>query len=129
MDQINIDKWAMMVRGFYSDSATSVATLGILNRCLRIGKPDTDMGLEAIVQPINIPYHIRSLLELMDESGYCLHRAGLSTAGTSSQPISELNLPDNKALNMKLMNYRITTLADLMTISSEGNNWNRYLCN
>ena len=35
-DQINIDKWAMMIRGLYSDSATAVATLGILNRCLRI---------------------------------------------------------------------------------------------
>ena len=63
-DQINIDKWAMMVRGLYSDQFTSTATLGILNRSLRIGQTDTDHGYEAIVKPAGIPHQMRSLIEL-----------------------------------------------------------------
>jgi len=66
-DQINIDKWAMMVRGLYSDRFTRTATLGILNRSLRIKQTDTDHGYEAIVQPAEIPNQMRSLIMLMNE--------------------------------------------------------------
>ena len=69
-DQINIDKWAMMVRGLYSDTSTTMATVGILNRSLRIGKTDTDTGYQAIVRPTTVPQHLRSLLGLLDEFGY-----------------------------------------------------------
>ena len=58
-DQINIDKWTMMVRGLYSDRFTRTATLGILTRSLRIGQTDTDYGYEAIVQPSGIPHLTR----------------------------------------------------------------------
>jgi len=127
-DQINVDKWAMMVRCIYSDAATSTATLGILNRCLRMGQTDTDTGCEATVQPTNIPHHMTRLLELKEESGYYLRRSGAFTEGTPSQSINELPLPDTKGLRTKLVDYRITTLADLMIIGIAGNSWNIQLC-
>jgi hypothetical protein len=71
---------------------------------------------------------MRSLLELMEESGYYLRRAGEKTAGTPSQSIMELQIPDDKKLRTKLMHYRITTLADLMICRAEGNLWNMTLC-
>jgi len=57
-DQIIIDKWAMMVRGLYSDNDTSMATQGILQRSLQIGQTDTNVGFEAIAKPTNIPQHL-----------------------------------------------------------------------
>jgi hypothetical protein len=128
-DQINIDKWAMLVRGLYSDKDTSMATQGILQRSLRIGQTDTDVGFEAIAKPSNIPQHLRSLLELMEESGYYLRKAGNSTLNSPSLPILQI-IPDaTNALKRKLMNYRITTLADLMIFHHTGNTWNQPLCN
>ena len=47
-DQINIDKWTMLMRGLHSDSQTSRAAQSLLQRSLRIGRTDTDMGYEAI---------------------------------------------------------------------------------
>lgn len=37
-DQILIDKWAMIWRGFHADPSTKAATEGLLNRALRIGQ-------------------------------------------------------------------------------------------
>jgi len=126
-DQINIDKWAMMIRGLYSDRFTRTATLGILNRSLRIGQTDTDHGYEAIVQPTGVPQQMRSLIELMDESGYQLRRAGKNTIGTPSQLVMELLDITNTATKRKLMNYRITALSDIMVFKETGNSWNRKL--
>ena len=115
-------------RAIYSDIPTATATLGILNRCLRIGQTDTVGGHEAIAKPMPIPYHMRSLLELMAESGYFLRRSGRATSGTPSQLLTDLELPDSKTLRKKLMNYRITTLSDLMIFQTTGNIWNDTLC-
>jgi len=59
-DQINIEKWAMLVCGLYSDNDKSMATQGILQRSLQIGQTDTDVGFETIAKPTNIPQHLRS---------------------------------------------------------------------
>jgi hypothetical protein len=119
----------MLVRGLYSDNDTSVATQGIHQRSLRIGQTDTDVGYEAIAKPTNVPQHLRSLLELMEESGYYLRKAGHSTSNTPGQPILQLIPEASTALKRKLMNYRITTLSDLMIFSHSGNIWNQELCN
>jgi exonuclease III len=126
-DQINIDKWAMLVRGLYSDKATITATLGILNRSLRIGRTDTDRGYQALARPTNIPQHLRSLIELMDEMGYSLRRSGLETAGTPSQLIRDSLANINQATSNNLMHLRITTLADIMIFRQDGNSWNQHL--
>ena len=89
-DQINIDKWTMLMRGLHSDSQTSRAAQSLLQRSLRIGRTDTNMGYEAIVRPTHIPQLLRSLLEVMEESGYSLRKAGLSTHNTPSQSITDL---------------------------------------
>jgi len=68
-DQINIDKWAMLVCGLYSDNDTSMATQGILQRSLHIGQTDTDVGFEAIARPTDIQQQLQSLHELMEEAG------------------------------------------------------------
>jgi exonuclease III len=126
-DQINIDKWAMMVRGLYSDRFTRTATLGILNRSLRIGQTDTDHGYEAVVKPAGIPHQMRSLIEIMDESGYQLRRSGKNTLSSPSKLVLEQLDITNISLKRKLMNYRITTLSDLMVIKESGNSWNQQL--
>jgi len=126
-DQINIDKWAMMVRGLYSDQFTRTATLGILNRSLRIGQTDTDHGYEAIVKPAGIPHQMRSLIELMDESGYQLRRSGKNTMSSLSKLVLEQFDISNLSIKRKLMNYRITTLSDFMIITATGNRWNQPL--
>jgi exonuclease III len=126
-DQINIDKWTMLIRGLYSDHATCSATKGILNRCLRIGQTDTDYGYEAMVQPAGVPQLMRSLIELMDESGYQLRRSGQDTTGSPSQLIIEQFDITNKRIKRKLMNYRLTTVADLMKFQITGNSWNDIL--
>jgi len=113
-DQINIDKWAMMVRGLYSDRFTHTATLGTLNRSLRVGQTHTDHGYEAIVKPAGIPHQVRSLIELMDESGYQLRRAGKDTKNFLSKLVLEQFDISNMSIKRKLMNYRITTLSDLL---------------
>jgi len=79
----------MMVRGLYSDRFTRTATLGILNRSVRIGQTDTDHGYEAVVKPAGIPHQMRSLIEIMDESGYQLRRSGKSTLSTPSKLVLE----------------------------------------
>jgi hypothetical protein len=124
-DQINIDKWAMMIRGLYSDRFTRTATLGILNRSLRIGQTDTDHGYEATVRPTGVPQQIRSLIELMDESGYQLRRSGKSTMSSPSKLVLEHIDITNTATKRKLMNFRITTISDLMVFKKTGNSWNQ----
>ena len=79
----------MMVRGLYSDRFTFTATLGILNRSLRIGQTDTDHGYESIVKPAGIPHQMRSLVELMDETGYQLRRSGKNTMSSLSKLVLE----------------------------------------
>jgi len=88
-DQINIDKWAMTVRGLYSDRLTLTAMLGIPNHSLRIEQIDSDHGYEAIVQPAGIPHQMRSLIELMEESGCQLRRSGKNTMSTPSKLVKE----------------------------------------
>ena len=127
-DQINIDKWAMLTRGLHSDMQTARAAQSLLQRSLRIGRTDTDTGYEAIARPTHIPQLLRSLLEAMGEAGYSLRRAGLSTHNTPSQSVSELAYHLAPTIHTKMMNYRITTLADMMHFSAEGNNWDPDLC-
>jgi len=123
-DQINIDKWAMLIRGLYSNQPTRTATLRILNPSFRIGQTDTDYGYEAIVQHSGIPHQMRGLIELMEESGYQLRRAGKNTMATSSKLVLELFEINNPFIKCKLMNIRITTLSDLMIFKETGNSWN-----
>jgi len=80
------------------------ATLGILIRSLRIGQTDTDHVYEAIVQPAGIPHQMRSLIELMDETGYQLRRSGKDTTNTPSKLVLEQFNITNKSTKRKLMN-------------------------
>ena len=64
-DQINIDKWTMLLRGLHSDSNTARAAQSLLQRSLRIGRTDTDIGYEAIAIPTETPQLLKSLLETM----------------------------------------------------------------
>jgi len=117
----------MMVRGLYSDQHACTATLGILNRSLRIGQTDTDHGYEAIIKPSGIPHLMRSLIEIMDETGYQLRRAGKDTTNSPSKLVLEqFNITSN-SLKRKLMNFRITTISDLMVFKESGNSWNQQL--
>jgi hypothetical protein len=128
-DQINIDKWTMLLRGLPSDSNTARAAQSLLHRSLRIGRTDNDVGYEAIAIPTETPQLLKSLLETMGEAGYQLRKSGLTTNDTPSQTISEVayNL-DKKDLD-RLMNYRITTMTDMMHFDLDGhNNWNQELC-
>jgi len=111
----------MMVRGLYSDQFTSTATLGILNRSLRIEQTDTDHGYEAIIKPAGIPHQMRSLIEIMDETGYQLRRAGKDTTSLPSKLVLEQFKSTSQPLKRKLMNYRITTLSDLMVLKESDN--------
>ena len=126
-DQINIDKWTMIIRGLYSDQLTRTATLGILNRSLRIGQTDTDHGYEAMVRPTGVPQQLRSLIELMEESGYRLRRSGKSTMSSPSKLVMEHIDVTNSVTKRKMMNYRISTFADLMVFRETGNRWNQKL--
>ena len=99
-DQKNIDKWAMVVRGLNSDTATVIATFRILNRCLRIGQTDTDKLFEAIVKPTSISHHMLILLKLMEVSGYYLCKPGRRTTGTR-KPISIWAGPSGRQENLK----------------------------
>ena len=127
-DQINLDKWATLMRGIHSDHHTSIAARSLLNRCLRIGQTDTDIGYEAVAKPTKIPQLLRSLVEAMATTGHFLRRGGISTQHTPSQSIYELPIPDDKRLIAKLVNLRITTLADLMLFAQDGHNhWNTNL--
>jgi len=85
--QISIAKWAMLVRGLYSDNGMSMATQGILRRSLRMGQTDTNIEFEAIARPTAIPQHLGSLQKLMEEEGYYLRKAGNSTTNSPSQPV------------------------------------------
>jgi len=91
-----------------------MATQGIFQRSLRIGKTDTDIGFEAIVRPTNIPQHLRSLLELIEEADYYLRKEENNKVNTPIQPILQIIPNATNALKRKLTHYRITILADLM---------------
>ena len=90
-DQINIDKWVVLNRGLYSGYHTARDVQSLLQRSLRIGRSDTDIGYEAIARPIS---------------------------NTQLLPV-----PITTRLHKKLMNYRKTTLADLMRFETTGNIW------
>ena len=68
---------------------------------------------------------MRSLIELMDESGYQLRRSGKSTMSSPSKLVLEHIDITNTATKRKLMNFRITTISDLMVFKKTGNSWNQ----
>ena len=63
----------------------------------------------------------------MDESGYQLRRSGKNTMSSLSKLVLEQFDMSNLSIKRKLMNYRITTLSDLMIIQATGNRWNQPL--
>ena len=121
-DQINLDKWAMLTRGLYSDRETVVATNSLLLRSLRISQTDTDIGHAATTKPSEVSHMLRSLVEAMAPAGYCLRKSGISPQLTPSQLLTDL-LPDiDHRLRSKLMHLRITTMSDVMVFNWEGGN-------
>ena len=64
---------------------------------------------------------MRSLIELMDETGYQLRRSGKDTTNSLSKLVLDQFNITNKSTQRKLMNYRITTLSDLMVLKESGN--------
>ena len=124
--QITLDKFAMLHRGLHSDAHTRQAILGLLERSLRIGMTDTDLGYEATTSIQPVPHTLLSLLEAGQEAGVNFRRGGLPVGTTPSQPVDlRPLLPE---VIDALMNYRITTHVDLMCFTRLGNEWNQQLC-
>ena len=125
-DQIVLDKFAMLHRGLHSDPHTCQATLGLLERSLRIGLSDTDDGFEATVSPTNIPHALLFLLEVCREANLTFRRGGQLTTYSPTCIIDTSNLYEET--REELMHYRIMTHSDVMTFTSTGNTWNETLC-
>ena len=122
-DRILLDKWAMLWRGLHSDKFTRIATEGLLHRALRIGRRDTDTTFCSTFVDPQVPQLLTGLLQLMQSSGISLNKGGDPTSITSHQLISNaLLLPLHSSIDNKLMNLRLTSLADLMIFHPDASN-------
>ena len=124
--QIILDKFAMLHRGLHSDPNTRQATTGLLERSLRMGLTDTDLGFEAVVSVTDIPHALLFLLEACQEANLSLRRGGLSTLNSPSCLIDTSNLYEENVQD--LMHQRISTHSDVMCFLNTGNVWNHSLC-
>jgi hypothetical protein len=125
-DQIILDKFTMLHRGLHSDLHSYVATAGLMDRSLRIGQTDTDLGYEAVISPQNVPHLLLPLLEAGNEANLFLRRGGLPTINTASCTLTSILPPMNNGEDF--VHLRLTTFADLMSYTANGNSWNMALC-
>jgi len=115
-DQILMEKWAMIWRGLHLDHSTRVATEGLLHRALRLGHTSTDFGYRSAFAQCNISQILTGLIKLTSSIGLTLCKGGAPPQDTPSQPLAQaLQLTLHSKIDKKLMNHRITTIADLMT--------------
>jgi len=127
-DQIHIDKWAMLWRGLYSNLSTTTTKEGLLHRALRLGHTSTDPGVHSTIVPSNIPQLLTGLKELTSSLGISLCKGGSCPRNTPNKTkpnhCTGMDLSLHSKLDRKLMNYRITTLSDLIIFSpNKANHW------
>jgi len=124
-DQILIEKWAMIWRGLHSDLSTRTATKGLLQQALQLGNTSTYPGVRSSIVPSKVPHLLTGLIEFTSSLGISLCKGGSCPHDTPDQNIAQaLHISLHSKLDRKLMNFRISTLSDLMIFpANQDNQW------